>query len=780
VDADILLVFVILGGTVLLVVTEWFRYDVIALLVLGTLALTGLVTAEEALSGFSNPAVLTVWAMLILSAGLARTGVAQKIGGQLSRVTGTSEWRIILLIMIVAGVLSGFMNNIGVTALFLPIVVDLAKTQRISSSRLLIPLAFASLLGGLNTLIGTPPNLLISQALDHYGLEPFGMFAYTPTGLVVIAAGILYMLLVGRHLLPKTGAGKALGVSREVTLRQMYDLEERTFILRLPLDSKLAGKTLEESRLGPALGLNVIAIHGLDATQASPDARSILSPGDWLLVSGKQDKLLEISEYGELLVNDQVAEVDWLVSGENRLAELTPLGNSTLVGQTIEESDFRSQYGLNVLAISQAGAYQRSNLQTIPIAAGDVLLVFGPQTRLAKLEEQDGHRLRAPSQQALAYIQEHLIEFQVPVGSSLVGKTMPESRLGQAFNLSVIRIFRQGQVIREVVSDTVLQAEDRLVVVGELEDLRILIDLQAMSVEEVSTEDLESLDNSQVGLVEMILSPHTTLGGKTLRQINFREKYGLTVLAIWRDGRAHHANLRDMTLKFGDGLLVYGPRQKLALLAGEPDFLVLSGEIQEPPRMEKAPYALGIMVLILLPVLFGWLPISITAMVGVVLMVITGCLTMDEAYRSVEWKAIILIAGMLPLGIALEKTGAAQAIADGLVGAIGGYRPTVAVVGFFCLAAISSQIMPNAAVAVLLAPIAYNSAMQMGISPYALLMTVAVSASAAFLSPIGHAVNIMVMAPGGYQFKDYLRVGLPLTLVTLLALLLVLPLVWPY
>jgi len=225
--------------------------------------------------------------------------------------------------------------------------------------------------------------------------------------------------------------------------------------------------------------------------------------------------------------------------------------------------------------------------------------------------------------------------------------------------------------------------------------------------------------------------------------------------------------------------LLYGPRTKLQVLGSDPDFLVLTEAAQEEPRSKKAPLALAIMAAVLIPVIFGWLPIAIAAIAGVVLMILTGCLSMDEAYRSIQLNAIFLIAGMLPMGIAMQKTGAAQFLAEGMVSIVGPFGPLAIMAGLFILAALASQVMPNPAVAVLLAPIALNTATNMDISPYPLMMTVAISASAAFLSPVGHSANVLVMGPGGYKFADYFKVGLPLTLLIAVVVVLVLPVFWP-
>ena len=374
---------------------------------------------------------------------------------------------------------------------------------------------------------------------------------------------------------------------------------------------------------------------------------------------------------------------------------------------------------------------------------------------------------------------ERLMVVQVPADSNLAGKTLAESRLGDAFGLTVLGIARNG--VTQLVPDAsiTLEVGDTILVEGQPEELATLHGLQALEIEPGASLTLGDLESQQIGIAEVVLSPHTSLVGKTLRQLHFREKYGLSVLAILHEGHAHRSNLRDHPLNFGDALLLYGPREKLKVLGSEPDFLLLTGAEQEPPRLNKAPLALLIMAAVIAPVILGWLPIYISAVVGATLMVLTACLTMDEAYRFIEWKAVFLIAGMLPLGIAMQTSGAAEFLAQGVVTLVGGYGALAIMAALFILTALAAQVMPTAAVAVLLAPIAINTANDMGISPYALMMTVAMSASASFLSPVAHPANVLTMGPGGYRFIDYIKVGLPLTLTVLVVVLLVLPLFWP-
>jgi di/tricarboxylate transporter len=769
----------ILVAAIIMFVTERIRVDVVALMVLVSLALTGLITPVEALSGFANLAVVTVWAVLILSAGLARTGVAGLIGRPVLRLAGGSDARLIALIMLLVGVLSGFMNDIGVAALMLPVVVDIARRTGRPPSRLLMPLAFAALLGGLNTLIGTPPNILVSEALRGYGLEPFHMFDYTPTGIVVMLAGITFMVLVGRHLLPSRDI-KELPENDRAAPGEFFGLPERLFIIRLPDDSVLGGKTLAQSRLGAALGLNVLAILRPDQNRLAPGPADTLRRGDRLLVEGRPDRLSELLGRRALVVEDDHLAAEQLLSAETDFAELALSHQSSLPGQTLEQIDFRHRFGVGVLAVRRGGGVVRTNLEKLPLQRDDVLLVQGTREQIDALRTESEFHLSDVEAAEEYHLEERLVAVRVPEDSHLVDKTLFESRLGDAFGLGVMSIVREGTTHFMPNAEERLAAGDLLLVKSRPDDLLTLEGLQNLEIDTEPPPDLAELESEHVGLVEAVLSPRTNLAGRTLRQIDFREKYGLSVLAIWREGRAYRSDLRDMALRFGDALLLYGRRERMRFLGEEPDFLVLTEAAQEAPRLNKAPIALLIMAAVLAPVILDLLPIAIAALAGVVLMVLTRCLTMEEAYRSIEWKAVFLIAGMLPLGIAMEQTGAARFLAEGMVALVGGLGPLAVMAGLFILAALASQVMPNPAVAVLLAPIALNTANDLGISPYPLMMAVAVSASAAFLSPVGHSANVLVMGPGGYRFADYTKVGIPLTLVVLVVVLFVVPIFWPF
>jgi len=492
----------------------------------------------------------------------------------------------------------------------------------------------------------------------------------------------------------------------------------------------------------------------------------------------------ELKSWRQLVLEELPVSVEQLFSKDIDIAEISLATGSVLEGKTLDEIGFRSRFGVNVLAILREGKSRRSNLQGEVLKATDTLLVQGRLERLEALKENpDFADVRAIPRSKLTDVyrlRERLLAMRVTQESVLVDKTLKESRLGDALGMSVLCIIRGDTSLPMPGPDEPLEAGDLLIVLGRLEDLLILRGLEGLHAEQEDLPDTDELESARVGLVEAVLSPRTTLAGKTLRQLHFREKYGLSVLAIWREGRAYRSNLRDMALHFGDALLLYGPRDKLYVLGREPDYLVLTQEAQEPPRLEKAKVATLIMVGVLLPVVLGLVPIYIVAVVGAALMVLSRCLTMQEAYRFIEWKAVFLIAGMLPLGTALDQTGAAKLLAEGVVTMVGPFGPIAVMGGLVVITFLATCFIPTAALVVLMAPIALSTSANMGISPHALMMAIAMAASASFMTPISHPANILVMGPGGYRFIDYLKVGLPLTLVVLAVLLVVLPYLWPF
>ena len=780
---EIAQVLIVVGGTLLLLISERIRVDVIALMVLGTLAMIGLVTPTEALSGFSSPAVITVWAVFIMSGALARSGIANRIGRQVLRVAGNGEARLIAAIMLSAGLMSAFLNNVGVAALMLPVVMDISRRTGRAPSRLLIPLAYGSLLGGLTTLIGTPANILVNEALADAGLQTFNLFDFAPIGFILLIAGVLFMSLVGRHLLPDRDIHKAHAQTPQELLEDVYDVEQRLFLLCLPAGSPLSGKSLAESRIGAALGLHVIAILREPESVLSPLAGAVFQDGDRLLVEGRFESLMVFQHQSFLDVSYGTLDVNQLFSADTSLCEVTLASDPDLSGQTLIESGFRERFGVNVLAITHEGFAQRTNLQEKILSAGDALLMHGSNERLEEIRN-------SPEWSSFRYLDSDEINdryelfdsiriMSVPVGSSLSGKTLAESRLADAFGICVLGIRRNGRTDLTPGVDHIIQDGDQLLVEVSPDDLEVLQGLQSLEIIRGELPDLKTLQSDQVGLLEVVLSPHTTLAGKTLRELHFREKYGLSVLAVWRGGRPYRSQIRDMQLRFGDALLLHGLRDSFKVLGAEPDFLVLAEEAQQAPRIEKAPLALLILGAFIASVVLGILPIELAAVIGATFMVLTNVISMEEAYRYINWKSVFLIAGLLPLGIALQQTGAAELVAQGLLDVAGQLGPFGIMGGLFLLTALTSQIMPNAAVTVLLAPIAISASIELGVSPLPFTIIVAIAASSSFLTPVAHPTNSLVMGPGGYRVTDFVKVGLPLAIVILLVTLLILPFFWP-
>ena len=780
---ELVLVLAVLVVDIVLFMHGRLRMDLIALLTLAFLAVTGLIGPAEALAGFSNPAVVTVWAVFVLSGGLAHTGIASLVGRQVIRFAGGSEARIILVIMATAGVASAFMNNVGVAAILLPVVMDLSRETRIPPSRLLLPLAYACLLGGLTTLIGTPPNILVAEALRNEGLEPFGLFDYSPVGLLVMAAGFVFVIAAVPRLLPKRRIGvEGSEGDGERVLPDIYGLNERFIILRLPEASPLAGKSLGEIRLGSVAGLQAITVIRDGRPRPSPGPGFRLRAGDRIVAQGPVDRLDQLRQSSALDIEEEGAEmgVRVLDSPEFEIAEIGVPGGSELTGRTLRDVDFSVRFGVRVMSIRRDGMSLPAPLQDLPLQPADTLLVQGPPDRVEDLAACEELTVAPADHIDLYSLQDELFAVRVPRDSFLAGQTLKECGLGAALGLWVISILREGRMIEMPEPGEHLHAGDLLVVRGRPEGLHALKGIRELEVEGKGEGESPTLETEQIGIAEVVLSPHTRLVGQTLRQLSFRRKYGLMVLAIWREGRPHGTGLRDLPLRSGDALLVHGPRENLRVLASDPNFLVLTEGVQTPPRRRKAPVAALILGLTLGPVLLGWLPISIAAVGGAALMVLFGCLTMEEAYRSIEWQAVFLIAGMLPLGVALQDAGASALLAEAVVRTAGEFGPLAAMGTLFLVTSLATQVIPTAALVVLMSPIVLGTAESLGISPYPLMMATAMAASASFASPVSHPANVLVMGPGGYRFTDYLRVGLPLTAVVFAVVMLVTPIFWPF
>lgn len=779
---EIAIVLGILAVSLILFVSEVIRMDLVALLVLGTLAVSGLITPPQAFAGFSNSAVITVWAMFILSDGLTRTGIADVIGRQVMRLAGRREIPMIIVIMITAAVLSAFMNNIGVAALMLPVVVDVARRTRIPVSRLLMPLAYATLLGGLMTLIGTPPNLLVSEALTQNGYETFALFDFTPVGGVVMVVGVIFVAVIGRLMLPKTRAERSKHRSQR-SLRSTYKLQERTFMVRVPVDSVLVGKTLAETRIGASTGLIILALVRFGRSETLPSRQTVLRAGDQILVQGRLDQFTELQRLSGLVIEREAPVLKSMVASKIAYAEVQIADGSPLIGELVRHAGFRTRFGVSVVGIHRRDTYRLTNLAYVPIRAGDQILVQGEVEQVAELDKFGDFsvvQLLSGDELSEQYqADERMFVVRLPKYSELADVTLRKSRLADVFDFRVVSIFRDGNLQVMPRGDELLAGGDLLLIEGQPEDLDVLRGLQELEIDTKVSPNLGAFESERLTLMDATLDPRSRLAGKTVGELNFRERYDIELAGIWREGETIGTELADERLQIGDALLLLGPREKLQLLDDDTDFLILTPLGRKPPDTRRAPLASLIMLGVVVSVMAGYAPISVAAVVGGTIMVLTGCLNMEQAYRAIDWRAIFLIAGMLPLGTAMQETGAAAYLASQVMELLGDAGPWPVIGGLYVVTAVATMIIPTAALVVLMSPIVLSAMGDLGLAPETAMMAIAMAASASFTSPISHPANILVMGPGGYRFVDYLKIGVPLTLIIFVTVMVLLPIFWP-
>ena len=572
--------------------TGRFPPDLIALGVLVAVALAGVLDAGQAIGGFANPAVVTIGAVYVMSSGLARTGVAYEIGRLIRRLSGSSERRLIAITMLVAGGLSAFMNAIAAAAVLLPAVVAAAREMNTPISRVLIPLSYATLMGSLLTLVGTPANLLVHSLLIEEGHPGFSLFEFTPFGLVALAAGVVVMTLGGRRLLPVRAAGAGIAAMLPAGQREhpLYRLEDRLF------------------------------------------------------------------------------------------------------------------------------------------------------------------------------------ELYVPPVSDLTGKTLSDTAMGESFGVWVVAISRRGRTIVSLTSSTAIISGDVLIVSARPEDLAAAADAHALVVRSEVERGTSALQTESVEIVEAALTPRSGLQGQTLNEIGFRDRYGLNVLGIWRDGVPRRTHLQNIPLEPGDALLVHGPLARIEGLRRSPDFVVLTEQTSRPFRRERAPVAVAILLGFVVALVAGWASVPIVAVTAAVAMVATGCVDITEARSSVEWRAVVLIGAMLALAEAMRETGAASLVASGLVSNLDAFGPWLVVAGVMLLTFVFTHVLGNHVTAVLMTPIAIDAAIRVDADPRMFALSVALAAATGFVSPYAHPGNILVMGPGNYRFSDYAKAGSVIAIPILAAL----------
>jgi di/tricarboxylate transporter len=575
-------------------VAEWVPVDLTALFVAIALIVLGLVTPEEGVAGFGNTATITVMAMFILSAGISRTGVILVVRDWLVKWGGKNANQQILILGLIVGPITAFINNTAVVAVFLPIVEDWCKKQGISSSKLLIPLSYATVLGGMITLIGTSTNILASGVSKKLGYGEFGLFQFTGLGLITFAVGLVYLALFAPKLLP--------------------------------------------------------------------DRKS--SSGD-------------LEGYG---LKDYVSEV-----------VIAP--RSVLIGQTLRLSEIQRKFDIDVLELIRDGSHFPPPVADKKLLAGDILLVRGGRQELLNIRDEKGLDI------------------------------VPDVKFGK-------------------------------------------LELDA------------ELNSSEEEVAEVLILSNSRLVGATIKDLRFRQRYNATVLAIRRGEELLRERLGKTPLKFGDLLLVQGPKESFKGLQTSRELLVMEPRDVENLRPDKAWMAIAITLGVIVVSAFNWMPILVSALLGVALMVVTGCLKPGEIYGAVRWDIIFLLAGLLPLGTAMDKSGATKWLASQLLN-VGGHLSGFWVLVFFYIATtLLTEILSNNAAVVLMIPVAAEVAKTLGLNPLAFIYAVTFAASNSYLTPIGYQTNTMVYGPGGYKFLDFTRVGAPLNLI--LTILTPFLIVWLY
>lgn len=594
---QILIVFGVLIGAIALFAWGRIRVDIVAILVMLALMLSHVLTPDEALAGFGNPAVILIAAIFIVGEGLVNTGVAHRLGEGVMKLGGGNETRLVVLIMLLAGGVGAFMSSSAIVAMLIPVVLTIAKKAALNSKRMLMPLSVAALISGMMTLIASSPNMIIEDALKSRGLASLGFFSFTPFGVAVLAAGIAFMLVARRMLSKQTVAEDAGAKSpSSYDLIGYYGLADNWHRLRVPVDSPLINRAVAQRR------------------------------------------------------------------------------------------DLYDQFGV-------------------------ILVGF----------------------------EKH------PRGKVEFSAALPE---------------------------TVFEVNDAIFVIADANQLQQLIETERLV-------KLPRLDERQrgealqdVGAAEVMLAPESKLIGKTLGELEFRSRYHLAVLAVRHRGESLTTNLADQELDFGDTLLVAGSWAEIGLLRDDREnFLVLTlpAEYSERlPARKLAPVAVGIVVAMVAVMAFELAPNSAAALLAALAMIASGCVGVESIYRVVSWKTVVLIAGMLPLATALTKTGATALMANGMVTALGSLGPLTMLAVLFFVTALVGLFLSNSATAVLIAPIAIDTAESLHVSPRAFAMTVAIACCAAFVTPVSSPVNMLVMEPGGYAFGDYVKVGLPLLALTML------------
>ncbi|HMB71407.1 MAG TPA: SLC13 family permease, partial [bacterium] len=674
-------------------------------------------------------------------------GLADQVGHVVHRTFGGQEVLVIAAIMTVSGALSSVMNNVAATVVLLPAVSSISRLTRLPPSRLFMPLSFGAVLGGTTTLVGTPPNILAGDALAATGLAGFGFFDFTPIGVSILLLGILWMMLGGRRLLPVRANPQS--VSRTGDLVQVYRLHEQLFSLRVPTRSRLAGRTIAQTAFRRTLGVEIVGVQRAGRTIVAPSDDLVLDEGDTLLLKGSAEAVRDLYRVrGTELAEAQPEDLD-LASRRigGMVARLR--ADSTLAGRTLRELDFRKRYGAIVTAIRSGDELRTRDLAAHTLSPGDQILALGPRSRVDEEELLEDFDISSMGPQDFRELHGHVYVLRVPDESGLAGVTLGETRQGAMAGLAITGVLRGDRSLLGLDPDERILPGDRLLVTGQPSRLRELQAFGHVELQQDIAEDFFETDG--VGVVEATVAPRSEAAGRTLSQISFRQRTGLQVLALWRDGSLLHDRLTELPLRFGDALLLQGPWERVRHLASDPDWVVLSSAAQQPRRTAKAPLALAGLGLMVALVATGWQPVHVAAFAAATFVLLFRVITPQEAYRAVSWRAVFLVACILPIGSAVQRSGGAELISGMILDVAGASGPWAVLAALVIASGILSQTLDGSPTVVLLAPICFTVAQELGVSPRPLLMGIGLAASSGFGTPFAHKAHLLVMGAGGYR-----------------------------
>lgn len=735
--------------------------DLSSLTVLTILTLLGYVTPEESIAGFSSPAVFSMVATFFITGALRRTGITAAIGDWLYTKAGKSEVRNIALVIFVSSFVSSFMNNLAAAALLLPAVVGLAKKSHVSPSKLMMPLAFGVLLGGMNTLIGTTPNLVAVSMLRERGIAPFHFFQFTPFGVILTVISVAFFILIGRKALPSRDLKDTETAGADHA--ELYRLKERLFLLRVPSDFPLKGRTLKDLHFGHDLGLVIDAIIRGEARIEAPSGNELVQAGDTLLVQGRLGEFEAIKR----LQGCRVASAGNFAIDESSVSivlGVAQVKDEALKGRSPYQLGLREDYDVVVCGLQRGDEYIFDDLSQVKMLVGDKLLLAGTASNLSRLkisglgDIKDVSSVRTSMPQRL-----HLLT--LPNDTDLSGVLLKDSELGRLGGIQVLAIARGREFILSGLKEVCLKAGDRFLVISDRDHLERMIHLSRLEV----VSDSAEFEISTEGLItsEVLLSPRSWLIGRTLEDVRFRDKFRTSVLAIWRRGEPMRARLSRVPLAFGDTLLVVGDERSISIMRRDTNFVFLSTPgAQVSVRRSKAPFAVASLMSLVILSAFGILPVEIAALVGALIATISRAITMEEGYKEIDWRIITLVGAMIPIGAAVENSGALTALVNWLGESSLFNHSLVALITLVLLASLVSQLLDNTIAVILLIPVALQSAQHFGAHPHQYALAVTLGASLVFMTPVSHRANLLVMGPGGYKLGHFLKIGTPLTVLS--------------